>query len=136
MRRFLASSSIRIGAGRSRRTCLLGSTLVILSAASPAEAAPFRFETVVNNADLIPGTSSLFNAYNPPSINGSGLVVFRARGRGGSGGQPPTGIFTRDLLDSASPRPIFAIASRGGFVPAPSNTGATFPSSLRSRASI
>jgi len=126
MRRFLASRSIRIGAGRSRRTCLLGSTLVILSAASPAEAAPFRFETVVNNADLIPGSSSLFNAYNPPSINGSGLVVFRDRGRGGSGGQPPTGIFTRDLLDSASPRPIFAIASRGGFVPAPSNTGATF----------
>jgi len=42
---------------------------VILSAASSAEAAPFRFETVVNNADLIPGTSRLFNAYNPPSIN-------------------------------------------------------------------
>jgi hypothetical protein len=82
---------------------------------------------VVNNADLIPGTSNLFNAYNPPSINGSGLVVFRARGRGGSsGGQPATGIFTRDLLDGSLPRPIFSIASRGGLVPAPNNTGATF----------
>lgn len=133
MVRSRSSTSIRLGGERIiRAACLLGGTLVggtlaTFPLTTSAQAAPFQFKTVANNADLIPGTSSLFNAYNPPSINGSGLVVFRARGRGGaSGGQPATGIFTRDLLDSALPRPIFSIATRGGPVPAPNNTDATF----------
>jgi hypothetical protein len=106
---------------------LLGAFVAVVAAASPADAETFRFQTVVNNADLIPGTSSVFNAYNQPSINSAGLVVFRARGRGGSGiGQPATGIFTRDLLDTSLPRPIVPIALRDGPVPNPNNTGATF----------
>ncbi len=106
---------------------LLGAVVAVVAAGSPVLAEPFRFQTVVNNADLIPGTASLFNAYNQPSINAAGLVVFRARGRGGSGsGQPSTGIFTRDLRDASLPRPIVPIAVRGGLVPDPNNTGATF----------
>lgn len=105
----------------------LGAAVMVMATGSPARADGFSFQTVVNNADFIPDTTSLFNAYNPPSINGSGLVVFRARGRGGmGGGQPATGIFTRNLLDASLPRPIVPIAVRGGLVPDPNNTSATF----------
>lgn len=127
MPRSHSSDPIRLGGGRWRTACLVVGSLALLPAASSAQAAPFQFRTVVNNADLIPGTASLFNAYNQPSINADGLVVFRARGRGGSGsGQPATGIFTRDLRDASLPRPIVPIAFRGGLAPDPNNTGATF----------
>jgi hypothetical protein len=81
----------------------------------------FLFDIVVNNGDFVPGTELLFNSYNQPSINADGLVVFRARSQGGSG-QPATGIFLRDLDGS----PIEAVAVRGGPVPDPNNTEATF----------
>ncbi len=83
------------------------------------------FRTVVNNNDLVPGTEKHFNSYNPPSVNARGLVVFRARTRGGQpGGQPVSGIFTREMSQQSSP--IVALAVRGEPVPAPNNTGATF----------
>jgi hypothetical protein len=80
-----------------------------------------RFDIVVNNSDFIPGTELLFNSYNQPSINADGVVVFRARSQGGSG-QPATGIFLGDLEGSA----IETVTLRGGAVPDPNNTDATF----------
>jgi len=45
--------------------------------------------TVVNNGDNVPwdARSRNFNSYNQPSVNGFGLVVFRARSKDG----PPYG---------------------------------------------
>ena len=82
----------------------------------------FLFDIVVNNGDFIPGTDLLFNSYNQPSINADGVVVFRARSQGGSGGKPATGIFLSDIEGSG----IEAVALRGGTVPGPNNTVATF----------
>ncbi len=51
-------------------------------------AVPFSFwewETVVNNADIAPGTAHAFFSYNQPSINDDGTVVFRARAKGAGG---------------------------------------------------
>jgi hypothetical protein len=55
--------------------------------------ATFDWTTVVNNNDFMPTRGCeqdpekcrLFNSYNPPSVNEDGLVVFRARSRGGQG---------------------------------------------------
>ncbi|MEQ8756719.1 DUF7453 family protein [Coleofasciculus sp. G1-WW12-02] len=110
------------------KAALLGTTCFLvyespLQAATFSDTSPFHFTTVVNNGDNIPGTNRLFNSYNQPSVNSSGLVVFRARSRGGQGGQPSTGIFSRDLLNLGS---IEAIATRGSLVPEPNNTSAEF----------
>jgi hypothetical protein len=95
--------------------------LVTLLFAAPLHAAPvFNWQTVVNNADIIPNTDPAknFNSYNQPSINDAGLVVFRARSQGGQGGQgPATGIFTRDMATPGNP--IISVAVRGDVVPAP-----------------
>ena len=46
----------------------------------------FTWSTVVNNNDLMPpGNKKNFNSYNQPSVNLDGLVVIRARSRGGPG---------------------------------------------------
>jgi hypothetical protein len=102
------------------------STLVAVLAVAglhmvPAHAAPiFNWQTVVNNADLVPTTEKNFNSYNQPSINDAGLVVFRARSQGGQGGQgPATGIFTRDMATPGNP--IVPVAVRGDVVPDPNN---------------
>ena len=58
-------------------------------AAKPAPA--FSWSTVVNNTDFMPTRDCevdntkcrLFNSYNQPSVNLDGLVVIRARSRGG-----------------------------------------------------
>jgi hypothetical protein len=90
----------------------------------PAAAATFtNFTPVVNNSYLIPETDHFFNSYNQPSVNDRGLVVFRARSQGGSGEQPSTGIFTRDMLGLG---PIEVVATRNDPVPPPNNTNATF----------
>lgn len=55
--------------------------------------ATFDWTTVVNNNDFMPTRGCeqdpekcrSFNSYNPPSVNEDGLVVFRARSRGGQG---------------------------------------------------
>ena len=51
----------------------------------------FLWNTVINNNDLMPfAQGRTFNSYNPPSVNTKGMVVVRARSRGG----PPLGPAT------------------------------------------
>jgi hypothetical protein len=73
--------------------------------------------TVVNNGQLMPGSKKFFNAYNQPSINTRGLVVFRARSKGPE--QPTRGIYTFDLLNPAGG--IAVVASVASEVPQPNN---------------
>ena len=70
-------------------------------AQDPSPRPPSTGLTVVNNNDVMPGApgARTFNSYNQPSVNLDGLVVFRARSRGGARlGQPTHGIYTRDML--------------------------------------
>ncbi|MGE0826642.1 MAG: hypothetical protein AB7G75_20560 [Candidatus Binatia bacterium] len=102
--------------------------VVILAAATTASAAPssFTWSTVVNNNDLMPGAplNRTFNSYNQPSVNLKGLVVMRARSRGG-GGQPAThGIYTRNMGVAGSP--IVRILDRSTEVPQPNNLETLF----------
>ncbi len=84
-----------------------------------------EWSTVVNNTVQFPGDTRNFNSYNQPSVNDAGLVVFRARTQGGQpGGEPSSGILTRDM--SSAGNPIVPIAVRGSAVPQPNNTAATY----------
>lgn len=88
--------------------------------AKPAPA--FSWATVVNNSDAVPGTENpirYYNSYNPPSVNSSALVVFRARSTGRSQG-PVSGIFSRDMASPGGP--IRTVADRDSEVPYPNNT--------------
>lgn len=81
------------------------------------------WSTVVNNLDLMPGAPGerTFNSYNAPSVNAYGLVVIRARSRGGPPVGPAThGIYTRDM--SEPPGPIVRILDRSTEVPPPNDT--------------
>lgn len=99
---------------------------------SLSHAQSVSWTTIVNNGDVMPGTANiLFNAYNQPSISGSGLVVFRARSKGageGGGGQgaggTASGIYERDM--SQANAPIVRVLDRTSLVPAPNNLGASF----------
>ena len=117
-----------------------GTVPTSLNAAPPALGA-LSWTTVVNNNDVMPGsgrwvdgtwTEKTFNSYNQPSVNATGLVVIRARSKGGEGGgsgsggtggeggnQPTHGIYTRDM--SVSDSPIIRILDRKSNVPAPNN---------------
>ena len=65
-----------------------------------------------------------FNSYNQPSVNLDGLVVFRARSKGGDKlGQPTHGIYTRDMLTGGE---IVRVLDRTTEVPEPNNLGTTF----------
>jgi hypothetical protein len=107
---------------------LLGAIVFVVS----AQAAPrpmFDWATVVNNNDAMPGDPAgrSFNSYNQPSVNMNGLVVIRARSRGGSGGQPAHGIYTRDMSRGDVPTSsIVRILDRTTLVPQPNNLGTTF----------
>ncbi len=97
---------------------------ILLAGAAPdGWAQPLTWSTIVNNGDTVPGTEAapmLFNSYNQPSLNDNKLVVFRARGKAGTGGgQPVHGIYQRDM---ASAGPIVMVTARGETVPAPNNT--------------
>jgi hypothetical protein len=117
-------SKLPLNISFSQKLCLLTAVGAWFCAACFAEPIT-SFRTVVNNNDLVPGTEKNFNSYNQPSVNERGLVVFRARTRGGRpGSKPVSGIFTRDMWQPSSP--IVAVALRGDQVPAPNNTGATF----------
>ncbi len=84
----------------------------------------FDWVTVVNNNDQMPGTTRSFNSYNQPSVNVNGLVVVRARSRGGDGFGPAThGIYTRDMSVESS---IVRILDRTTPVPYPNNLDTTF----------
>ena len=104
--------------------------------AAPSDAYPFHWSTVANNGDFMPtdacdptdpqATSPpcrRFNSYNQPSVNANGMVVMRARSRGGQGGEPVHGVYSRDM---AAAGPVVRILDRGGAVPQPNNTQATF----------
>jgi hypothetical protein len=112
----LASTSLVVGA--------VGSHTPADAAATPP-APGFEWVTVVNNNDLMPPASVRnFNSYNQPSVNIDGLVVIRARSRGGPPLGPPThGIYTRDMAVAG---PIISILDRTTQVPYPNNLGTTF----------
>jgi len=76
-----------------RHKFLTYSCIVLVAAISTAVPAAakdkpeFKWRTVVNNKDLMPPLDTRhFNSYNQPSVNLDGLVVIRARSRGGHGG--------------------------------------------------
>ena len=81
----------------------------------------FGWQTVVNNGVKVPveGDNRKFNSYNPPSLNVERLVVFRARSKGGMGGQPVHGVFTRDMAVAGTP--VTTIFDRKTTVPQPNN---------------
>jgi len=106
----------------------------------------YEWYTVANNGDAMPtdasgdcaschdtdagsgapnavGTKS-FNSYNQPAVSKQGVVVFRARSRGGEGGgpgqgEPERGIYMRNLAEQG---PLFVVFRRHGTVPQPNNT--------------
>lgn len=108
-----------------------------VSALSAEEILPARFawETVANNATVIPDAGGKkFSSYNQPSVNGKGLVVFRARSKGSEGGSgetatlaaaaepgPVRGIFTRDMASRLAPGAIATLVRTGDEVPQPNN---------------
>jgi hypothetical protein len=86
----------------------------------------YEWHTAANNGDLMPAevSTKFFNSYNQPAINQEGVVVFRARSRGGEGGgpgqgEPERGIYMRNLAEQG---PLFAVFRRRGTVPQPNNT--------------
>lgn len=99
-----------------------------------------NWQTVVNNGVMVPGDSRKFNSYNEPSVNVNQLVVFRARSKGGSGGNccqggadgesghgpdggPAHGVFIRDMAQGT---PVLTIFDRNARLPQPNNLVATF----------
>ncbi len=97
-----------------------------------------QWRTVVNNGDYMPSATCVpsaplpvdpscrtFNSFNQPSVNKQGLVVFRARSKGGQGVNGPLqGIYTHDM--SIGGTPIVRILDRDTAVPQPNNRGTTF----------
>jgi hypothetical protein len=116
--------------------------IAALTSAAPPSPPWFTWSTVVNNTDTMPPDNKKnFNSYNQPSVNERGLVVIRARSRGGEGGggetvvnalgsgeekQPVHGIYTRDMSVPVSPGAIVRILDRKTKVPQPNNLGTTF----------
>lgn len=69
----------------------IGLAATAASYAAPPSPPLFSWSTVVNNTDTMPSSTKKFNSYNQPSVNVNGLVVFRARSKGGDGGGGGTG---------------------------------------------
>ncbi len=99
-----------------------------VSSAQPAVGDDLTYEwyTAANNGDLMPAevSTKFFNSYNQPAINKEGVIVFRARSRGGEGGgpgqgEPERGIYMRNLAEQG---PLFVVFRRRGTVPQPNNT--------------
>lgn len=91
-------------------------------AAEPPAPPLFTWSTVVNNNDQMPGAPvpRTFNSYNQPSVNVNGVVVIRARSRGGLPlGEPTHGIYVRDMGVAGSP--ILRFLDRTTEVPQPNN---------------
>ncbi len=103
------------------RSLLLVLGVLLLSS---AVALGDEWQVVVNNGDLIPGDSRNFNSYNPPSLNVTQKIVFRARSKGGSSGQPAHGVFVREMLKGGAP--VIAMFDRNTAVPYPNNLNSTF----------
>jgi hypothetical protein len=81
------------------------------------------WQIVVNNGVTVPGDTRTFNSYNQPSINVNKLVVFRARSKGGTSGEPAHGVFLRDM---AVGTPLTTLFDRNTVVPQPNNLSITF----------
>ena len=111
-----------------RAPCLVLAALVIAggAAAGPRNEYVFEWNTVMNNNDLMPPLEvRSFNSYNQPSVNAHGVVVVRARSRGGPPLGPPThGIYTRDAADPDSS--IIRVLDKAMHVPHPNNLDTLF----------
>jgi hypothetical protein len=113
--------------------------LLALASTSAVHAAPpatpLSWTTVVNNGNYIPSATCnpaqpvvppcrTFNSYNQPSVNVGGLVVFRARSRGGQGGgEPSHGVYIRDMRSGG---PLQMVLDRDTLVPQPNNRDTLF----------
>ena len=111
-----------------RRLKLASVSIVVVLSIALASAAfaqtAFDWQTVVNNGVTVPGDTRTFNSYNQPSVNVHQLVVFRARSKGGSGGEPAHGVFTRDMAKKKAA--LVVIFDRNTTVPQPNNLGSMF----------
>ncbi|MDF2465724.1 MAG: hypothetical protein K0Q43_3959 [Ramlibacter sp.] len=89
-----------------------------------AQALPglLRWSTVANSATVIPGGDGrVFNSFNQPSVNSTGLVVLRARSKGGgTAGEPLHGIYSRQMGGVAGP--LTVVFDKMTEVPQPNNT--------------
>jgi len=84
--------------------------------------ADIKWQTVANNKTTVPEHADRqFNSYNQPSVNQSGLVVFKGQSKGESG--PTVGIYVRDV--NTMPKPA-KITDNSTAVPDPNNLDATF----------
>jgi hypothetical protein len=91
------------------------------AAAGMIDAQPLTWSTIANNATVMPDTSVTFNSFNQPAVNTSGIVIFRARSKGGSS-EPVHGIY--QLQPNPNPKlpPLLVkITARGEPVPQPNN---------------
>lgn len=115
-----------------RRALPLSLLLPVLAWGAPQSAT--QWATVANNGDVIPSATCapatptpscrLYNSFNQPSVNRAGLVVFRARSRGGGGqGEPLQGIYTRNMAAGGR---IVRLLDRSTAVPQPNNRGTAF----------
>ncbi len=121
-------SSKRISNSRSTVASLLAAVLVVGGLSSVLDVRPsaasspnIHWATVANYANGPSGGSATFNSFNQPSVNDSGVVVFRARTKGS---QPVRGIYT--LNTQAGNPALNTIAEVGQTVPAPNNSSGTF----------
>jgi hypothetical protein len=105
---------------------LVAVAVVTSTAVADEKESVFQWNTVFNNNDLMPfAQGRTFNSYNPPSVNTRGMVVVRARSRGGPPLGPAThGIYTRDMGQADSD--IVRVLDRKTLVPGPNNLGTTF----------
>jgi hypothetical protein len=101
-----------------RRLCLGIAVAGTLAATASGQSLP-SWQAIVNNGDTAPGSTTTFRSYNQPSINGNGLVIFRARSSSGAGGAQIDGVYIRD---AAAGTPIAKLAARDDSVPDPNNT--------------
>ena len=78
---------------------LVAAAVVTGTAVADEKESVFQWNTVINNNDVMPPLEIRnFNSYNQPSVNLHGVVVIRARSRGGPPLGPPThGIYMRDM---------------------------------------
>ena len=113
---------------------LLTAGIATVAATVAVDAAPpasrYRWDTVANKNDEMPNSSDgrTYNSFNQPSVNTNGLVVFRARSRGGPPEGPPTrGIYTRDMSRGDVPGSLIETIAGGDTpVPDPNNLDTVF----------
>ncbi|HEX6975290.1 MAG TPA: hypothetical protein VF147_12885, partial [Vicinamibacterales bacterium] len=104
------------------RSFVGAAAVMVMAGAVAAEPQTPTWSAIANNATLIPGTTLTFNSFNQPSVNASGLVVFRARSKGGSA-EPVHGIYALvPSTNSKVPPAVVKVTARGDPVPQPNNT--------------